>query len=340
MTVLTGVLILVVLAFAWSIGAHYTGACMGMPYGSGSIALWPALVTMAILAFFGALLASHRVEVTVGLHLIQATQVTLWGAVTIIVAAFLLTTVYTAAKIPTSTIQILVFSMAGMAAGARIPIDWGTIGQLAIVWVIAPPVATLLGFLFTHGLDRLVAPQPAPVALAPSNGTRSPASGSGHPSPVISVLPTLLVLIGAAASFTMGANDVSNATGVLVMTQSFNVWIAGLMGGFGLLIGVLTWGKPLLHKVAFDVVHVDLSMASAAQLVQAVVVLLAVSFGFFTSMNQALVGAMAGAGLARGRHTIQWLSIWNIVKGWLVGPPSGFVLAFLLAKLVGLWTPL
>ncbi len=99
-----------VLAFAWSIGAHYTGSCMGMPYGSGSIGLWSALVVMAILAFFGAFVASHPVELTVGLHLIQSTLVTLWGAIAIIAAAFILTTIYTAAKVPTSTIQILVFS--------------------------------------------------------------------------------------------------------------------------------------------------------------------------------------------------------------------------------------
>lgn len=335
MTMVAIILVLVVLAFAWSIGAHYTGACMGMPYGSGSVGLWPALVTMAVLAFFGALVASHGVELTVGRDLIQAARVSLWGAVTIVAAAFILTTLYTAAKVPTSTIQILVFSVAGMAFGAGIGIHWNTIGQLAIVWVLAPPLATGLGYVFTRALDRAVGPVPALDAKG------APAQNGGIPrARTISVLARVLVVIGAAASFTMGANDVSNASGVFPMTHLFNVWIAGLIGGVGLFLGVITWGQPLLKKVAFDVVHVDLSMASAAQLVQATVVLLAVSLGFFTSMNQALVGAMAGAGLARGRHTIQWPSIWNIIKGWLVGPPSGFALAFLLAKLFGMWVRL
>lgn len=343
MTAVAILLVLVVLGFAWSIGAHYTGACMGMPYGSGSIGLWPALVIMAVLAFIGALVASHSVELTVGLHLIHSVRVTLWGAVAIVVAAFILTTIYTAVKVPTSTIQILVFSVAGMAFGAGIGIHWSVIGKLAIVWVLAPPIATGLGYVFTHGLDRIVGPIP--------EGASSQNGGSGAVEKVAKALPAprarsvstlarILVVIGAAASFTMGANDVSNASGVFPMTHLFNVWIAGLIGGVGLMVGVLTWGRPLLKKVAFDIVDVDLSMASAAQLVQAMVVLLAVSLGFFTSMNQALVGAMAGAGLARGRHTIQWPSIWNIAKGWLVGPPSGFVLAFLIAKLIGVWTPL
>lgn len=322
MSLLTGILVLVVLAFAWSIGAHYTGACMGMPFGSGSIKLWPALALMAVLALLGATFASHRVEATVGLRIIDAHQVTLAAAIVVVVSAFLLTTVYTARKIPTSTIQILVFCVVGMALGAGIPVHWSTILKLAIIWVVAPPAALGLGYLFTRGLDRV-------VGFQPGNPTRQ--------AQVLHTLSVLLVIVGAGASFTMGANDVSNATGVFIMTHLFSVWTAGLIGGVGLLIGVLTWGKPLLQKVAFDVVHVDLSMASAAQLVQAVVVLLAVSFGFFTSMNQALVGAMTGAGLARGNGTIEWRAISNIVKGWMIAPVSGIVMAYLLAKLGGLW---
>ena len=315
-------LVVIVLAFAWSIGAHYTGACMGMPYGSRSIKLVPALVLMAILALIGAVFASHHVESTVGLNIVNASKVTVVGALVIIIAAFVMTTIYTAIKIPTSTIQILVFCVVGMALGAGIQVHWMTILKLVIIWVVAPPIAFCLGYLFTHGLDRV-------VGFKPSQQERQTA--------VIRTLSVIIVTVGAIASFVMGANDVSNATGVFIMTHLFNVWVAGLIGGVGLFIGVLTWGKPLLEKVAFDVVHVDLSMASAAQLVQAVVVFLAVAFGFFTSMNQALVGAMMGAGIARGNGTIQWKAISNIVKGWIIAPISGIVITFLLAKLSGIW---
>ncbi|MCF8566538.1 inorganic phosphate transporter family protein [Alicyclobacillus tolerans] len=314
-------LVVLVLIFAWSIGAHYTGACMGMPYGSGSIGLWPALTLMAALALAGAVLASHRVESNVGLHIVDASRVTMVGALVIVVAAFVLTTIYTAVKIPTSTIQILVFCVVGMALGSGIQVHWLTILKLAVIWVIAPPIAFGLGFLFTHGLDRIVGFDPKQQRQAA----------------VFRTLSLILVVVGSAASFVMGANDVSNATGVLIMTHLFDVWTAGFIGGLGLLLGVLTWGKPLLKKVAFDIVHVDLSMASAAQLVQALVVFLAVVFGFFTSMNQALVGAMMGAGMARGNGTIEWKAIRNIVKGWVIAPVSGIILAFLLAKLAGIW---
>ena len=79
--------------------------------------------------------------------------------------------------------------------------------------------------------------------------------------------------VGALASFTMGSNDVANATGSLVGTGTFSPLTAGLLGGLGLAVGVLPWGRPLLQKVAFDIVTVDRPMATAAQLVQATVVL-------------------------------------------------------------------
>ncbi len=69
-------------------------------------------------------------------------------------------------------------------------------------------------------------------------------------------------------------------------------------------------------------------MASAAQLVQTGVVLAAVAFGFFTSMNQALVGAMAGADLARGRETVRTSALLGVLRGWLEGPPAALALGY------------
>ena len=75
-------------------------------------------------------------------------------------------------------------------------------------------------------------------------------------------------------------------------------------------------------------------MATAAQLVQAAVVLAAVAFGFFTSMNQALVGAMAGAGFARGRETVHLSTLFSILQGWVLGPGASIAAGYLFGLLV------
>jgi PiT family inorganic phosphate transporter len=304
------VLVVVALAFAWSMGAHYTGACMGMPYATGSVGLKPALWIMAPLTLLGAALLSHKVLVNVGHNILVASRLGTAPALAAIAAAFLLTTVFTQRRIPTSTIQILVFCIIGVGAALDLAIRWRTVIGLAVLWVLAPFVAFGLGYVFTRLFDTV------------PGFARSGAAGA---------IGGALVVVGGAASLTMGANDVSNATAVFLATGFSGPFLAGLIGGVGLAVGVLTWGRPLLERVAFDVVKMDMAMATAAQFVQALVVLTAVFFGYFTSMNQALIGAMAGAGFARGRETIETRVILGILRGWIIGPAAGAALGFAFA---------
>jgi inorganic phosphate transporter, PiT family len=296
----TALLIVLALGFAWSIGAHYTGAVMGMPHALRAIGAWQALRLMAPLSFLGATFASHAVEKRVGSGL-TGSPLSVTQQVVVIGVAFAVTTFFNRFKMPTSTIQILVFSVVGVTLATHGAVRWSAIEHLLEVWAAAPVAAIGLGAALTLVLDRL-----------PLGGRTGAA----------------LVAVGTVAAFAMGANDVSNASGALVGTGTFSPLAAGAVCGAGIAVGVLTWGKPLLHRVAFEIVRVDRAMATAAQLVQAGVVLAAVAFGFFTSMNQALVGAMAGAGFARGRETVHLSTLLSILEGWVLGPAGALAAAY------------
>ncbi len=300
---MTIVLVVLAFSFAWSIGSHYTGACMGMPYALGAIRASAALALMAPLALAGAALASGKVAHTVGLELIDATPTRL-GEIVVVSVAFGITALYNRARIPTSTIQILVGSVAGVAIGARVGVHWHTIAILAVIWAAAPPAAAAVGYV----------------------GGRTLAG--------VKRVGGALVLVGCAASFAMGANDVALASGALVGPGVLGAHAAGALCGVGIAAGVLLTGRRLLDRVAFDIVEVDRATATTAQLVQAIVILVAVSFGYFTSLNQALVGAMTGAGAARGRHAVRTRTLFGIVRGWVIGPPSSFAVALLAALAV------
>jgi PiT family inorganic phosphate transporter len=300
---MTILLVALAFSFAWSIGSHYTGACMGMPYALGAVSARTALVLMAPLALLGAWLASGKVATTVGRKLVDATPTRL-GEVVVVAVAFGVTAIYNRIRIPTSTIQILVGAVAGTAVAASVSVHWRTIGTLALIWIAAPPAAAAIGFL------------------------------GGKVLGAVRRVGGALVLVGCLASFAMGANDVALASGALVGPHVLSARAAGFLCGIGIALGVLITGRGLLDRVAFDIVDVDRATATTAQFVQALVVLIAVSFGYFTSMNQALVGAMAGAGSARGRHTVKTRNLVGIVRGWVTGPPTSFVLALLAALVV------
>jgi inorganic phosphate transporter, PiT family len=312
---LAAALIAVALAFAFSIGAHYTGACVGMPYAAGALRLWPALLMMAPLAFLGAAIASGKVEATVGHGILASGSVSLGLALAIVLSAFLLTSAYNFLTLPTSTIQILVFSAVGAGLGAGIAIDWTTIRDLLVLWAVAPVAAFAIGWLLVRAHDRWRSRAPASPSL--------PRSAS-----------VALVGIAAAASFAMGANDVANASGALVMTGLAGLLLAGLLGGVAIAVGALTWGQPILKRVAFRIVRLDPTMAFCSQLTQAGLILTYVSFGFFTSMNQTLVGAMIGTGVARGQVSGLWKSVSGILQGWALGPVSGVALGWVLGHVL------
>lgn len=142
------VLVLVARAFAWSMGAHYTGACMGMSYATGSISLRPALVLMAVMTLLGASFLSHKVLAQIGEGLITG-RLGRIAAIIVIGIAFLLTTIFTWWRVPTSTIQILVFTLAGTASALGLGLHWSVIARLVLLWIGAPILACGLGFLFT-----------------------------------------------------------------------------------------------------------------------------------------------------------------------------------------------
>lgn len=339
---MTVLLVVLAIGFAFSMGAHYTGACMGMPHALGAISARWALLLMAPLTLIGAALASHGVEHTVGHNLLGGAGLSVTGLIIVIAVAFGLTSAFNVLKVPTSTIQILVFCVVGAGLAAGVPVRWRTIVALAVLWVLAPPVAALAGYLLTRVLDRVPAVRREAALVGQRLSGHSDGHSDGLEEPVAGSsavraggwLAAALVAVGALASFTMGSNDVANATGSLVGTGTFTPLIAGLVGGLGLAAGVLTWGRPLLRRVAFEVVTVDRPMATAAQLVQAAVVLAAVAFGFFTSMNQALIGAMVGAAAARGRETVHRKTLLGILRGWVAGPGAGILLTFLITWLV------
>jgi PiT family inorganic phosphate transporter len=286
-------------------GAHYTGAVMGMPFAVGALSRRAALLLIAVFCIVGATFASEAVQRTVGLRIVDAHRVTASMALIVVAGAFVLTTVYTYFKIPTSTIQILVFCIVGTGIAAGIPVTWSTIAKLCVTWVLAPCVAALLAYGGTKVLHRYAAP------------------------------PWALVLVGIAASFVLGANDVANAVGVWSMVHIGSPMVAGLAGGVAMAAGALTWGGRILQRVAFEIVKVDRATATAAQGVQALVVIAAVTQGYFTSINQALVGSMSGAAIANARE-INRKNLWAIVKGWLISPISGFALCFVAYRLLTL----
>lgn len=178
---LTAVLVVLAVAFAYSMGARYTGACMGMPYALGAVTARRTLWIMAPLSLAGAALASHRVAHTVGYDLIDR-PLRVPAEVIVLAVAFTLTSAFTWRRVPTSTIQILVFTVGGVALGVGSKVQWAIVGELAALWLLAPVIACGLGYGLTRLLDHIPRVREPTESTPPGPRARLADDAPGRPA--------------------------------------------------------------------------------------------------------------------------------------------------------------
>lgn len=85
--------------------------------------------------------------------------------------------------------------------------------------------------------------------------------------------------------------------------------------------------------------QLDLNMGVGAKLAQSLTAHSAALLGYPTSMNQALIGGVAGAGGARGLKTLDLKAMKEIVISWFFTPILAglvsFVMYFILSHILG-----
>lgn len=98
----------------------------------------------------------------------------------------------------------------------------------------------------------------------------------------------------------------SNAASSLVAAYLLSPRLAGLWGGLFMALGVLTWGRKLLKRIGRDILKLGVPLAATAQFSQAAVVTALNVLGYNASINQTIVGGLAGAGLAAAPDKLDW----------------------------------
>jgi len=299
------------LFFGWTIGSHYTGATMGMAYGSGVIkSPLTATILIAVFVILGATFESHNVVKTVGTGIIRGEDMTPLGAMTMMLTAALVTAANTWMKWPVSTSQLACFSVVGSAIAMGAPVFWGTtIIFLFVTWIGTPIISALLGYIFTKLTD---------VFMRGKSERRQRIMGYA------------LFLGCCYAAYTLGANNTGNAVGVFFGLKLMTPMKAGFVGGIVMAIGALTWGRPILEKVGKGIVHLDLNMGVGAKLAQSITAHTSAFLGYPTSMNQALIGGVAGAGGAKGLKTLDLKAMKEIVFSWFFTPVVAGIVSFIL----------
>jgi PiT family inorganic phosphate transporter len=298
------------LYMGWNIGANNAANAVGTSIGSGLLSYKRAILIMAVFVLLGAATQGHAVMKTIGRGIIPAGQLPMEAIVIALFCAGLFVTIATYLRIPVSTSQATIGSIAGIGIAVGASINWSVIGKIVFTWVILPVIIAFLAFAICHLLAVMI------------RGV--------HDLNMRTRIFTILILATSSyMAFSLGANNAGNAFGLLT-NAGFSTTILAFIGGLALASGALTYGRGVIQTIGKSITPLDPLGASSAQLATAIGVHVLSILGMPISTSQAIVGGVVGVGFVKGIRAISKRKIAHIVVGWVATPTVGGILAFLI----------
>lgn len=152
----------------------------------------------------------------------------------------------------------------------------------------------------------------------------------------------LQVLTACFVAFAHGSNDVANAigpmsaayqavtTGQVTLKAGVPGW-ALMLGGFGIIVGLATWGWRVIETVGTRITELTPSRGFCAEFAAASTILTAslLPLGLPISTTHTLVGAVLGVGMARGISSLNLRTTREIIASWAITIPAGAGLAII-----------
>ena len=162
-----------------------------------------------------------------------------------------------------------------------------------------------------------------------------------HYASVEKVFVPMMLFTACGMAFAHGSNDVANGVGpmaaVVGLVQSggevaqkseLPIWIL-LIGGFGIVVGLATFGYRVMRTIGSKITELTPTRGFCATMAAATTVVLASRTGMPVSTTHIAVGGVIGVGMARGIGALDLRVIGGIIMSWIITLPIGGTLAAL-----------
>src|SRR5690625_103403 len=318
MALLGPLILLSGLFVGWNLGANDAANAMGTAVGAKVRTIREAVIIVGVFSLLGSLLLGHRVIKTIGRGIVPMDQIDPHQATIIALSAMLAAGTWLLAatylKLPVSTTHSAVGAVAGagLAAG-NVPIVWNQLLDIFLAWVLTPIGAALLAYGLYQAL-RFIVLQRFDVDDR--------------------VWAWPLTISGMYMAFSWGANDVANATGLMIGPGILTPFQAALLGGVAIVVGISTWGYRVMETVGTRITHLLAPMAFIAELAAALNVHLYTALGLPVSTTHSIVGAVFGVGLVFGKKAIDSRTARDIVMAWAATPLAAGIVSLVLYSLL------
>jgi len=299
----------------WNIGANDAANCVGPAVGAGLISLRKGLLLVAASVFLGAILqGSKTIETISGIASLGNLDL---AVISVLVGASIVLFLLTLRGIPVSTTFVVLGAIVGISLLIGIPVNWAISTTIFIFGLLTPIVSLCFSYMIYRFIQNMNRRWPS---VFRDNWIR------------------LILLISCVfMAYSLGANNVGNAVGLLVEKKLIMPIVGGFIGGFAIAIGALTMGKRVVLTVGKEISILDPLSAFAASMGAGICLYTLALLGIPTSSSFAIVGAVAGVGISHGTNLVNRQTIRKIIEHWFICPVlAGLmsILVFLILKLI------
>ncbi|OHD63291.1 MAG: hypothetical protein A2096_04380 [Spirochaetes bacterium GWF1_41_5] len=300
----------------WALGSNDAANVFGTAVSTQTLRFRTAAIILCIFLLAGAMLGGQA-----GMHTLSGLRAnTLSSAFVITFSAALTVTIMSIVKIPVSASQAVIGSIIGSGFACCGETNLKPLLKVFICWAGTPLGAMLLSVILYKTLGYFWQKVFKNIIIAGRT------------------IQIGLILTGVYGSYALGANNSANVTGVFLgLDTGFFIitpFVACLIGGLSIALGVITFGKRVMSTIGRDLVPLEPFTALIAVLSQAVTVHFYALLGVPVSTSQAVIGAVLGIGILKGMRSINTGVLLHIVIGWVSTPVLSGIFAFFITKMM------
>jgi len=301
---------------AFNLGANDAATPTDTSVNAGALTIKQAIILFSIFTSLGAILEGFKVMKTIGKGVILG-EIDIIGAFAIVLAANIWILLCSYGGYEISTTHSIIGSVVGYGLikyGVR-GLNISIIQNIIISWLTSPITAIIIAFLLYKAL--LIIMRYIEIDER--------------------IFRWLLIISLCFSAYSFGVNDIGNATGAYVtiaekigkVPDIQAMFLLSIFGSIGILAGGLILGPRVIETVAYKITRLNLAAGFAAELSNALVVYLfsiipymLIGYGIPISTSLASVGAIIGAGLARGgRKSLNKTTILQLSSFWILTLP-------------------
>jgi inorganic phosphate transporter, PiT family len=323
------------LFLGWSLGANDAANIFGTAVSTRMLRFRVAAGIACIFIVFGAMVDGSGTTHTLG---VLGDVNALAGSFTVALSAALAVTLLIKRGLPVSVSQAIVGAIIGWNMFTASPTDVKSLINIVITWIVSPALACGFSFLIFNVLKYVL----SKVKI--------------HMLELDIYTRVGLILVAAFGSYSLGANNIAKVVGVFITSSPFKdmvffnmFYISGinqlyLVGALSMALGVITYSHKTISTIGRQIFKLT-PISAFASILSASMVLFIFSSDSLSklissaglpaiplvpvSITQAMVGAVAGIGFAKGGRYINYKIIGKIAIGWVITPVSAVIICLI-----------